>query len=86
MTWKYFEFETQGEWRLYRAKLDGREHANPVAGLIAEYRHKKHGWRKVNNLMKRDAIYKELKQYLETNTLNKPGFLGLMAEMMGDVL
>jgi len=84
--WKYFEFEVNGEWRLYRARLDGKDyHANPVAGLIADYKHKKHGWQRVNNINKREMIYKELKQLMDHNTLNKPGFLGLVQEMMGGI-
>ena len=84
--WKYFEFEVNGEWRLYRARLDNKDyHANPVAGLIAEYKHKKYGWQRVNNINKRELNYKELRQSIEHNTLNKAGVLGLIQEMMGGI-
>ena len=83
--WKYFEFEVNGEHRLYRARLDNKEHANPSSGLIADYKHSIHGWRKVISWNKRSMIYKELKQLIDHNTLNKAGVLGLVHEMMGDI-
>ncbi len=83
--WKYFEFEVNGENRLYRAKMGKGGQADPVAGLIADYKHADHGWRRVNSLNKREILYKELRQYLSANTLNKSGFLGLIHEMTGNV-
>ena len=83
--WKYFEFDVNGEHRLYRARLDGKEHANPSSGLIADYKHSAHGWREVVSWDKREKIYQELKQSIDHNTLNKAGVLGLAQEMMGGV-